>query len=223
MNNTEIINHLNGNGLLIRTVQTKYLADEFKDISDSIDAAVVKYTKDSNYYGPKRRWSIAQKDLKPIFFKMDKETSFVRDFALICVPSLIDWNNYVEFSTTDNSSNSKFISGEKTMSADVAKQTYHKTLTELKNNVNLQNQNNEVVTCGFKIDAFCGILVRPEAVDKLEEVKQQLEKAKQQLEKAKNNILGTMSSKEIHFFKFDRAEKTNFTQVGSYTLANTII
>lgn len=157
-NNKEIIELFNNSGLLVRTVQLKDLGKNFKDLDDSIETALIKYKEDNRYYGPKRKWSVGHSSIAPLFYNFGQENNkFTRHLAILVDPSFYNWSKYTAISVQDMSSNSKFTEDEKLLNSDEAQCLYNSVINELKSRKD-QNQNSEIVTCGFNIDSFCGLL-----------------------------------------------------------------
>lgn len=153
----EIISLWKSIGLLVRTVQLKDLGNNFMDLNDTIEEACEKYPN-NGYYGPKRKWSIGHSSIAPIFYKMgEKGCAFPRHLAILVDPSFDDWSRYTAISSQDESSNFRFIETDRLLKSDDANDIYKKILAELISKEN-QNQNSEVVTCGFNINSFCGLL-----------------------------------------------------------------
>ena len=149
-----ILSEFNEQGLLVRTVMLKNLAKDFLNINDSIEYAKSKYTElpMESYYGPKRRWTIAHKNIKPIFFNMGR-----RHLAIMAGPRVVDWSKYLKIDEQDASSNYRITETE-CLDASKAEELYNNTVEELKVNSWCKTVNNEVSTCGFDIKALCGLL-----------------------------------------------------------------
>lgn len=154
----KILAYFQGDGLLVRTVSLNNLGDNFKDLDDNINDALIKHSELGKYYGPKRRWSIAHPQIKPYFFGMDKESISKRDYGILVIPSKVGWEKYHIISTKDESSNAQFSFGDTLLAPNDAMIKYHDALGVLKKGGS--NHNSEVCTCGFDISAFCGILYK---------------------------------------------------------------
>lgn len=162
MKKEDVLRYFRTEGLLVRTVQLKNLGDNFNDICVPVEDFPNYQKRKETFYGPKRKWSFAHPDIKPMFYMFDSKSSLCRHLAIMVVPSLVGWDRYMAISEKDESTSSSIGEKDKLI-GPAAEKLYKDTLDSIRGmKPDAQNQNSEVSTFGFCIGAFCGLLFHGE-------------------------------------------------------------
>ncbi len=157
----EIINEFNHGGIMIRTLQEKFAKFEFTNCSINIYEALFIANKVG--FGGLRKWTLAQSDLLPNYYKMGEEVGGMgRYIAIIALPSLLD-KCVVGIHEKDNFSgnvqrNMQF------MSKITQESEFKKLLTNLKREQSTRSvplENNETQTVGITPRALVGFIYYP--------------------------------------------------------------
>lgn len=149
-------------GLLVRTVQQQKAHGDLENCHLTVDQA--RTLQAQGKHSGLRKWTLAQTDLKPNFYKMGPEaTGMPRHMAFLALPDKV--GEHVVGVHDKDASSGNVTADTRIMSSADARMDLNKMLGRLKSNQserpNAPLENNEVQTVGVEPAAIAGMLFHP--------------------------------------------------------------